>query len=256
MVIRYAPTGGLHVRSAPAGSTVIVTLNYGDLMYDIQDVPSQTASLNGHTYLWIKVHCYYSTTAPCTEVEGWIAKELAGVVSQTAPTLVNAIFSNAHIKQHEELNNARIIFSKLKQNGWSRNAIYGALGNMEAESYINPGVYYDLNPSSNAYGLTQWNPKSKLLDWLSANNYSDNLENQLNKIIAEVPTNPPVQWMQSNHSLNISFSQYIVSTLSVSSLAECFLYCYEHPGNESSKTACRQANASKWATLLWYLGHY
>ena len=44
--VRYAPNGGLNVRSSAAGTTVI-TLNAGDLMYDVPGVATVTKSLNG-----------------------------------------------------------------------------------------------------------------------------------------------------------------------------------------------------------------
>jgi hypothetical protein len=56
--VRYAGSNGIKVRSTAAG-TVVVTLNEGDLMYDIPGVANVKKALNGTTYVWVKVHYYY-----------------------------------------------------------------------------------------------------------------------------------------------------------------------------------------------------
>lgn len=252
-VVRYAPSGGLNVRSTAAG-TKVTTLNEGDLMYEISGVNKVTASLNGTSYVWVKVHYYNSSSKPATEGDGLVPISLANGISSATPSRSDTFFSNKQLKQREMLINAHYIYHYLKDKGWSSNAIAAILGNMETESYINPGVWCNLDSSNsnNAYGLTQWKPSTKLTNWLTSENRSNNIDNQLERILYEV-ANDSVQWAKNNHSPVMTFSQFTTSTKACSVLAEYFLRCYEAPGNETAKAPERQANANKWSKLLSYL---
>lgn len=250
--VRRAPSGGLNVRSTAAG-TKVVTLNEGDLMYEISGVSKVTKSLNGTSYEWVKVHYYHSSTKPATEGNGWVTTQHATVISTTTPSMSDTLFSNSYLKQHEMLTNARYVYNYLKNKGWSSNAIYGMLGNMESESTINPGVWYNLKSTdpTKAYGIVQWNPSTNLTKWLKAENKSDTIANQLKRILYEVENDE--QWQSSKHSPIIDFKEFTTSTDTCSVLAEYFLRCYEKPGDESSKVSERQSNANKWAKLIGYL---
>lgn len=249
--VRYAPSGGLNVRSTAAG-TKVTTLNEGDLMYDIPGVATVTKSLNGTSYVWVKVHYYKSSDTSAEEGDGWVTKVNATAVSTTAPSKSDTFCSNTYQKQNETLVNARYIYNYLIDAGWTTNAIFAALGNMEAESKINPGVWYNLvaDKPSSAYGLTQWKPSTKLTDWLG-NKEKGDIDNQLSRILYEVKNE--VQWQSKKHSPAMTFSQFTTSTKTIAVLTEYFLRCYEAPGNESSLKAARQANAQKWSTLIGYL---
>ncbi|WP_299229340.1 phage tail tip lysozyme [uncultured Bacteroides sp.] len=247
--VRRAPSGGLNVRSSAAG-TKVATLNEGDLMYDIPNVATVTKSLNGTSYVWVKVHYYRSNAKPATEGEGWVTTTHATAVSRTVPSISSTFFSNSYLNQYEMLVNARYIYKYLRDNGWSSDAIYATLGNMEAESTINPGVWNNLNDKSGVYGLVQWNPSTNLTDWLDQENRSNTILNQLNRILYEVAHNE--QWLKIMKP-TMTFTEFTTSTKSCSVLAEYFLRCYERPGTENSETPIRQANANKWATILGYL---
>lgn len=251
--VRRAPSGGLNVRSAAAG-TKVATLNEGDLMYEIAGVAKVTKALGETSYVWVKVHYYQSSTKPATEGDGWVTTTHATIISTTKPSKSDTFFSNSRLKQHEMLTNARYIYNYLKNAGWGNNAIYAMLGNMEAESTINPGVWYGLNSTdtSQAYGLVQWKPSTKLTNWLAAENKSDTISNQLERILYEVANGK--QWQEEKHSPTMSFATFTTSTKTCDVLAEYFLRCYEAPGNESSKAPERMANAKKWAKLIGYLG--
>lgn len=45
------------------------------------------------------------------------------------------------------------------------------LGNMETESTINPGIWQSLNSgnASGGFGLTQWTPATKYINWANNN---------------------------------------------------------------------------------------
>lgn len=248
--VRHAPSGGLNVRNSAAGETVI-TLNAGDLMYDIAGVASVTKALNGKSYVWIKVH-YNKSDDSLSEGDGWVSQSNTTVISTAVPAKSSTLCSNSYLKQNEMLVNARYIYKYLSDKGWTSNAIYAILGNMEAESTINPGVWNGLvsNDPTRAYGLVQWKPSTKLSDWLDSKSKSD-IDNQLSRIVYEAEN--AQQWSSSKHSPAMSFAEFTTSTKTCAVLAEYFLRCYERPGNESSKVDGRQRKANKWSTLIGYL---
>lgn len=59
----------------------------------------------------------------------------------------------------ESMDNARNIFTYCWQVGWKRYAICALLGNMQAESGLNPGRHED---GGDGFGLVQWTPASVL----------------------------------------------------------------------------------------------
>lgn len=133
--VRYVnSSSGLNVRSTAAGNKV-TALNNGDLMYDISGVSNVTASLNGTSYVWVKVH-YYKSGSTLEDGVGWVTKNNTVTVSTSIPKKAKVLNSNSSLKQYEQLINARYIHNYLKNNDWNDNAIYAVLGNMEAESYI------------------------------------------------------------------------------------------------------------------------
>ena len=53
-------------------------------------------------------------------------------------------------------NNAVLLWSYFKAQGWTLNAVAAMLGNMQSESTINPGIWEGLDPFVGGYGLVQW----------------------------------------------------------------------------------------------------
>lgn len=78
--------------------------------------------------------------------------------------------SNALTLAQMEIN-ANYIWTALKMQGWTRNAVAGMLGNMQSESSINPGRWQSdrVGGSSegHGYGLVQWTPYTKYTNWVS-----------------------------------------------------------------------------------------
>ena len=62
-------------------------------------------------------------------------------------------------------NNAVLLWSYFKAQGWTLNAVAAMLGNMQSESTINPGIWEGLDPFVGGYGLVQWTPYTKYSDW-------------------------------------------------------------------------------------------
>lgn len=159
------------------------------------------------------------------------------------------ISGNRYLTKSEMKNNALEIYSHFSALGWSVNAICAMLGNMETESTINPGIWESLTvDTSRGYGLVQWTPATKYIDW-AGEGYEDG-NKQCERIQYEVENG--LQWF-SNPSAPIevppiSFSEFSVSTLDVVTLANYFLWYYEHPANINQSN--RGEQAKQWYEFL------
>ena len=159
-------------------------------------------------------------------------------------TLPEWINTNKPLSLSDMENNATVIFFKLSAMGWTLQAISAMLGNMQTESYINPGVWEGFHEGnlSGGYGLTQWTPASKYIDWAGSN--WKNPDRQLDRIDWEAEHGQ--QWF-SNPSVSpssppITFAEFKRSTGNVSTLANYFLWYYEHPANPHQPKRAEQAN--------------
>jgi len=132
--------------------------------------------------------------------------------------------------------NAVYIKNYLTARGWSINAIAGMLGNIHAESTINPGRWQseDVNNTSMGFGLVQWTPATKYIEWCSEQGLSDpsEMDNNLARILYELKNN--IQWIATS-SYNFTFEEFSTSNLSVSELAKAFLLNYERPADQSEE---------------------
>lgn len=145
--------------------------------------------------------------------------------------------------------NARYIFSALKVQGWSVNAISAMLGNMEAESTMNPGRWQSDNvgATSNGYGLVQWTPSTNYTSWCSQMGYADpsEMDNNISRILYEVENG--LQWIATSEH-NMSFKEFTTSSKSVGELARAFLLCYERPADQSTSVQVYRASLANY----WY----
>lgn len=151
--------------------------------------------------------------------------------------------------------NALYIYSYLLDKGWSENAIAGFLGNMEAESSMNPGRWQSDRvggePEGHGYSLVQWTPYTKYTEWCSSHGYSDpsEMDSALARIIYEVENN--IQWIGRGDYSEYTFEEFSKSSESVGFLAVGFLLCYERPLDQSvSVQNYRTSLAEKWYTYL------
>lgn len=245
--LRYVnSSNGMNVRDDAAGN-VITHLYYGDLMYEINPVPVQR-ELDGVVYYWLYVY-YFRGHNTLSQGYGWVAQQYTLEVPSANPTSSDIICSNAELPLHQSLINARYIFQYLSNQGWSNNAIYAILGNMETESWINPGKWeYDPQTPPGGFGLVQWTPATKYTNWLSPQQNPNDINNQLNRILWEVVNGG--QWDEDGHSPSMTFSEFTVSNNTPESLAEYFLKCYEMPPNATLEVPIRKNNASKWHTVF------
>lgn len=162
--------------------------------------------------------------------------------------------SNALTQSQMEVN-ALYIYSYLKHEGWKENSIAALLGNMQAESTINPGRWQSDrvggDASGHGYGMVQWTPYTKYTEWCSSKGYSDpsEMDNNLSRIMYEVENN--IQWIGKGSFSDMSFKEFTTSELSVSELATAFLLCYERPADQSESVQnYRGSLAEAWYTYL------
>lgn len=155
--------------------------------------------------------------------------------------------SSASLNRDKQQLNALYIWLALQADGWTLNAVSGMLGNMQAESAINPGRWQSDNVGnmSGGYGLTQWTPATKYIDWIGVSNDPSTMDNNLKRIKWECENNK--QWRKSS-SYPITFREFKVSTQSVDYLAGAFLYNYERPAHYNLDPRVR--NARYWYEYL------
>ena len=143
--------------------------------------------------------------------------------------------------------NAIYLHDALTSRGWSINAIAGILGNMQAESSINPGRWQGNNVGIGpAYGIVQWDPFSKYTNWaLDQGLDPSEMDSNLSRIDYEIENN--LQWIPTS-SYNFSFQEFTTSTETPEYLASAFLKNYERAGVEVEEQ--RQTNARSWYDYL------
>lgn len=154
------------------------------------------------------------------------------------------ITGNFALDESQMQNNAKIIYSYLQPKGWTLNSIAGILGNMETESYINPGIWQDLKPYKLGYGLVQWTPYTKYSEW-AGTGWENNGNKELDRIIWEFDNG---QQYYKTTAYPLTASQFKTSTNSPEYLAYAFLYNYERPADKNQPQ--RKTDARKWYDYL------
>lgn len=158
--------------------------------------------------------------------------------------------------------NAIYIYKCLSSLGWSLNAISGLLGNMQAESTINPGCWQSHNVGnySGGYGLVQWTPATKYINWCSE--YPglllapEDMDSNLLRIAYEVENN--IQWI-ATENYDYSFFTFCSSLDTPYNLACAFAWNYERSytvlyGTYDEQEALRQKRGGYANYWYEYLG--
>lgn len=156
------------------------------------------------------------------------------------------------LNQTQMNKNAAYIRYALTAAGWTIQAIAATLGNMQAESTINPGRWQsdDVNNTSMGYGLVQWTPSTNYTDWCAANNRADpsEMDNAIARLLYELDNG--LQWIATS-SYNFDFKTFSKSTDTPEKLAAAFLLNYERPADQSEAVqAYRGVLATTWYTYL------
>jgi hypothetical protein len=139
---------------------------------------------------------------------------------------------NRYLTLEEMTENAQYILDYLTAKGWSKNAVCGMLGNMQTESTINPAIWEGLNEgnTSGGFGLVQWTPATKYLDWCTANNLNyPEMDSNLLRIIYEVENGLQWGYDSEGNPPPYSFSDFTKSTEDPYTLGMNFLWYYERP---------------------------
>lgn len=168
---------------------------------------------------------------------------------------------NGYLTQAEMEGNAREIATYARNNGWSQTALAAILGNMQAESGINPGLWefgktpYD--PTA-GYGLVQWTPYTNLSDWatLQGLSWEDNGDTQLQRISYEAANG--LQWgnnIELGISPPISFSDFLVDdNYTLDDMSDMWAMFYERPANVLSVLQTRRDNSAYWYNFIGVYG--
>lgn len=145
--------------------------------------------------------------------------------------MANVISGNRYLSMSEMTINAKYIFAYLSKKGWTKNAICGALGNMQRESTINPGIWENLDEGNTSLGcgLVGWTPATKLINWAKNNNLAPfSMNTQIERLLYEFKVGGYYVIMNENY--NITANQFIKSIAEPEYLASAFMYNYEKPG--------------------------
>lgn len=155
---------------------------------------------------------------------------------------------NFYLTKSQMQKNARYIYAYLRAKGWTLEAIAAMLGNMEAESTINPGIWENLDAgnTNGGFGLVQWTPATKYFTWCEDNNLSPtDIDANLQRILYEVENR--LQWI-ATAAHDMTFQEFTQSTAAVETLAKAFLLNYERPGDQSGSVQEYRADLARY----WY----
>lgn len=159
------------------------------------------------------------------------------------------IAKNAYLSSAEMENNVLMAWQFFGSRGWSKEAVSAMAGNWETESTVNPGIWESLIEYGGGYGLVQWTPYTKYSDWAGAD-WQNNGDKQCERIVYEMENG--LQWFSNPNapitSPPISFREFSTSTMDVETLANYFLWYYEHPAVTIQPQRATQAR--KWYEFL------
>lgn len=136
---------------------------------------------------------------------------------------------------------AKQIWDYFITKSWSQESIAGMLGNMQSESGIIADRWQGdrVGNMSGGYGLVQWTPATKYINWAQSNGlrYQDVIS-QCKRIEWEVANNQ--QWMHPT----MTFKQFTQLKSSPEQCALLFITHYERPANPNQPA--RQTQARHW----------
>lgn len=161
----------------------------------------------------------------------------------------NWICSTSSIGLERSKQNADIIKTLLLRAGWTINAISGILGNMTAESNINPGRWEggETGNLGVGFGLVQWTPASKYINWVKDTYGTEDYANgdyQVARILWELENG--VQFYPTP-KYRLTFEEFVNSELPPGYLGATFLMNYERPKNQTPPNQRKRGeNAEFW----------
>lgn len=133
---------------------------------------------------------------------------------------------------------------------WTLEAISAILGNVQSEGIMNPSQWeygYGMSPDW-GYGLVQWTPGSKFLNWCTENNLERTaMSSNIDRLEYERSTG--IQYY-ATASYNFSFTSFLTEEHTVDELARAWLYNYERPGDPAATESIRVSQANTWYEFL------
>lgn len=153
---------------------------------------------------------------------------------------------NPGMSAAEQEQNVSMIAAFFRNRGWTDNAIAALCGNMQIESYLNPGQY-ELNRNYNpqfGFGLVQWTPYTKYSEW-AGTDCATNYNKQLMRIQYELENG--LQWIPVSAYNYMTFYEFTQSTATPEYLVMAFEYSYERG---TPFQAQREAAARRWFEYL------
>lgn len=169
----------------------------------------------------------------------------------TCPTCIRCdmpVSKNDWLTQSEMEENATYIWQQMGPQGWTMESVAAMLGNMQSESTINPGIWQDLDEGNldGGYGLVQWTPASKYIDWANQHGYPiGDINGQIDRINWELANG--AQWYPTSE-YPLTFEEFKTSTQDPYYLAMAFINCYERPADPDQPWRGEQAN--EWYSFL------
>ena len=101
-----------------------------------------------------------------------MAEMRQGSLSENIGVYVGSTYDQSEALSQTDMDwNAMYISDVLSNKfGWTVNAISAILGNMHAESSINPGRWQsdEVGNMNGGYSLVQWTPATKVIDWIES----------------------------------------------------------------------------------------
>lgn len=159
----------------------------------------------------------------------------------------DVIAGNFYLSLDQMKVNARYIYQYLSARGWSLNAIAGMLGNFQVESTINPAIWESLDEGDTAqgYGLVQWTPATKFIDWCDEQMLDHTkMDSALKRIEYELANG--LQYYPTD-AYPETFAEFKTSKKSAYYLGMAFVTNYERP---AEVTTARGENAEYWYDYL------
>jgi hypothetical protein len=207
----------------------------GEISYGMQVELVQEKAENNDGYDWHKI-IYNDEIAYIAHFSGRYETVVRWTPLRCGKS---AVVEDRYLTTDEKKHNAKIIYNYLAYKGWSKNAICGAIANMEAESSLSPGRWETEdsdNDGDKAYGLLQWDPPTKWINYAQSHNYKqNNIYRQLDYLIYSTRYGGG-EWLVSGVPTvyQLYAYEYTYSTRSVYDLAIAFLLCYERPTHVGS----------------------
>ena len=158
------------------------------------------------------------------------------------------VSGNFYTNQRQREINAIYAYKFLKRivGGWTIQSIAAMCGNWEVESSINPGIWENLDygNTSGGYGLVQWTPATKLINWAAPRQLDiTDMATALLRIDWEAENQQ--QWTTT---LPMSFTEFKHSTQSPYLLAQYFCRYYENPTSPDLND--RGQRGERWYNFL------